>query len=115
MGWLKMVSAECDKVEVATVRISWHLNSIVTLFLGLHTSYKGGNKGMKKLTASVGITTLITIMQAVAWAADKKAASTGDVAAVGGGLVILALPILALYLIPTIIGFIRKKTIKWLF
>jgi hypothetical protein len=67
---------------------------------------------MKKLTASVGITTLITIMQAVAWAADKKAASTGDVAAVGGGLVILALPILALYLIPTIIGFIRKKDNK---
>ncbi|MDD2499258.1 MAG: superinfection immunity protein [Geobacter sp.] len=67
---------------------------------------------MKKLTISVGVTTMIAVMQAVVSAADKKAASAGDVAAVGGGLAILALPVLAIYLIPAIIGFIRKKDNK---
>lgn len=67
---------------------------------------------MKKRIVSVGVTTMLTTLQAIAWAADKKEASAGDVAAVGGGLAVLALPVLAIYLIPAIIGFIRKKDNK---
>lgn len=67
---------------------------------------------MKNWIVSVGMTAMLAALQTIAWAADKNEASAGDMAAVGGGLAVLALPFLAIYLIPAIIGFIRKKDNK---
>ena len=67
---------------------------------------------MKKAAISAAVIQAVLMIQSLAWAADKKEASAGDVAAVGGGLAVLALPFLVIYLIPAIIGFIRKKDNK---